>query len=303
MSTITLIAPKPENLTKNQRRFLDALVARLKSAGMRVAAEAPASAGIDLRLDATRGSDGVVVLAFEQWEAHRTSRQSTREVILPSEFAHIGCVLACAARRPLLVLRERSIASRGALRNGYVVSNINLPRSLDEAWLSSAEFRGEFDAWAKQVSEQQDVFLGYSSQAADVGERLKVFLADKVGVRVFDWHAFRPGDAIWDSIRRAERLTKCGVFLFMEDDAIVARAGQELAPRDNVVYEAGYFAGAKGLSQTLIVREERAKIPTDLGGVIYLQLGGRRSLRSIERSLKEAVTRMVVAKPAARANT
>jgi predicted nucleotide-binding protein len=38
-------------------------------------------------------------------------------------------------------------------------------------------------------------------------------------------------------------------------------------PRDNVLFEAGYFIQAKGKDRVLIVREAGAKMPADLGGM------------------------------------
>ena len=108
------------------------------------------------------------------------------------------------------------------------------------------------------------------------------------------WHEeFDPGDAIWESIERAERLTKCGLFLFMADDELAAGGEQAFAPRDNVVYEAGYFAGAKGRKNSLVVRENGAKVPTDLGGILYLPLDDRKDVSPIEAKLREHLERML----------
>ena len=57
------------------------------------------------------------------------------------------------------------------------------------------------------------------------------------------------------------------------------------APRDNVVFEAGYFIGVKGKRNVLIVRESGSKMPADLGGDIYASLRDRASIASIERTL------------------
>ena len=99
---------------------------------------------------------------------------------------------------------------------------------------------------------------------------------------------------IWDSIERAERLTDGGIFLFMSDDSIsVGDGAKRFAPRDNVVYEAGYFAGAKGRSRTLIIREEGVKLPTDLDGILCLQIKGRRSISAIETKLMQHIERIL----------
>jgi predicted nucleotide-binding protein len=63
------------------------------------------------------------------------------------------------------------------------------------------------------------------------------------------------------------------------------------APRDNVVFEAGYFAAAKGRDRVLIIREYGAKMPADLGGNIYLSLPDRNDTRLIESSIRDFVNR------------
>jgi predicted nucleotide-binding protein len=56
-------------------------------------------------------------------------------------------------------------------------------------------------------------------------------------------------------------------------------------PRDNVVFEAGYFIGLKGKHNVLIVREAGSKMPADLGGDIYASLPDKADIRPIERTL------------------
>ena len=57
-------------------------------------------------------------------------------------------------------------------------------------------------------------------------------------------------------------------------------------PRDNVVFEAGYFIGLKGKRNVLIVREAGSKMPADLGGDIYASLTDRTDIAPIERTLE-----------------
>jgi predicted nucleotide-binding protein len=76
------------------------------------------------------------------------------------------------------------------------------------------------------------------------------------------------------------------VFLFMADDKVTSIRKQQLAPRDNVVYEAGYFASAKGRPYTTIIREKGAKVPSDLGGILLLELENRSDLSPIANKLR-----------------
>ena len=58
-----------------------------------------------------------------------------------------------------------------------------------------------------------------------------------------------------------------------------------------MVFEAGYFAAAKGRDRVLIIREEGAKMPADLGGNIYLSLAVRDDIRPIESAIRDFVER------------
>jgi hypothetical protein len=290
---VWLECARTENLTDLQRRFRDALVEHLDRSGLSVVRDWASTATVKQRLEYVRACHGVIVIAFSQWDARRLSRDKSKNAVFPSEFAHIGIALAVAAKRPLLVFREKEVEERGALRPGYVHPVISLPRSLDTDWLKSEKCERDLRAWRQQVQSARHVFLGYSSQAAAVGEKVHKYLTEKLKLRVFDWHEFRPGDAIWESIERAEQLTECGVFLFMADDALTSGRKRQVAPRDNVVYEAGYFAGAKGRSRSLIIREEGAKVPSDLGGILYLSLDNRKNIAAIETPLREHLERML----------
>ena len=78
------------------------------------------------------------------------------------------------------------------------------------------------------------------------------------------------------------------LFLFTKDDKL--DNGSELAaPRDNVVFEAGFFAHAKGRQRVLIIRETGAKMPADLGGNIYATLSDRSNIGPLESRLRRFI--------------
>jgi predicted nucleotide-binding protein len=57
-------------------------------------------------------------------------------------------------------------------------------------------------------------------------------------------------------------------------------------PRDNVVFEAGYFINAEGKDRVLIVREASAKLPADLGGDIYASLKTKTNIHPIKATVR-----------------
>jgi hypothetical protein len=290
---ISLQSPRPENLNERQSAFLQGVIALLDGHGFQVAPDSRRNADIEERIGKIRGCQGLLVFAAEQWEARRVTRDTKRTAIFPSEFSHIAMVAAVAESRPALVLKEGSVAQRGALREGYVKSVVTLPEGYDIEWLKSREFMLEFDSWAAKVKGHYHVFIGYSTEAQRIGRQLNEFVSGELGLRVYDWHDFAPGDTIWDSIARAERLASCGIFLFMADDFMTAKGAEYRAPRDNIIFEAGFFAGAKGRSRMLIIREGDVKIPSDLDGVIYLSIARKTGILPIRAKLRELIEGMV----------
>jgi len=100
---------------------------------------------------------------------------------------------------------------------------------------------------------------------------------------------FRPGGSILGELENARAMCSCGIFLFSEDDPLEGSPGIA-APRDNVVFEAGYFVNAKGPERCLIIRHGEAKMPADLGGAIYVHLKTS-DVSSIEGQLADLLRR------------
>ena len=292
--TITLSSPLTENMSKVQRIFFNALTDKLTGRGLSIAPDSSPIDSLETRFRQVRGSQGVLIFACCQWEAERLYRDQKGTVLTPTEFCHIQSTMAIAARKPLLVLREKALAERGVLRTGHIPNVVKLPNGLSPEWLDGPDFQSVFNRWVGEVECFRHVFLGYSSRATDTANKLYKFLTESMKLRVFDWHEFRAGDTpIWASIERAERSTGCGLFLFMADDQFTSETGDRFAPRDNVVYEAGYFAGAKGHKDSLVIREEGAKVPSDLGGLLYLTLRDRNDISPLESPLREYLSRML----------
>jgi predicted nucleotide-binding protein len=100
-----------------------------------------------------------------------------------------------------------------------------------------------------------------------------------------DWQTdFISGRSILAQIEEAASRCNAGIFLFTKDDDLVDKGQPDVsAPRDNVVFEAGYFIGLKGKRNVLIVREKGSKMPADLGGDIYALLPDKVDIGPIER--------------------
>ena len=214
--TVLLQCAKFQNLNSTQRRFFEAVAKEITEIGLDLAPPLNPSADLNQRFEQLSQSQGLLAIAFAQWEGERVTREQSNPCVFTSEFVHISVALAMAARCPVLLLREKSLAERGVLRRGYVRQSLDMPKSLDIGWLESRDFQNEFKEWVRKVKEYKDVFLGYSSNAREIAAKIREFLTTKVGVSVFDWYEPKAGEAIWELVSRAEQYTRCGVFCSWE---------------------------------------------------------------------------------------
>jgi hypothetical protein len=218
-----------------------------------------------------------------RWRFQDTQGQP---VLLPTEFNHYEGALARTLGLPTLVLVQRDVQRRVVFDMGFGGFVGAFSADADVEWLHSEEFRVPFNYWLDLLHDRKDVFFGYSSASDATAMAIKRYLLS-VGARVLDWQTdFIPGRTILDQIEQAAARSVGGIFLFTKDDDMVDRGQAEVAvPRDNVVFEAGYFIGLKGKRNVLLIREAGAKMPADLGGDIYASLADRASITPIERTL------------------
>jgi len=188
---------------------------------------------------------------------------------------------------PLLILSEEGIADRGIFYNGGGFIYTSIPPTADNNWFDNDEyFIGRFNTWKRAVNNRYQVFLGYSGEAKDVANSIVAFLTGRLNLRVKEYRAnFVQGGSILEEIENAVNTCQCGIFLFTASDKLENNEFQA-SPRDNVVFEAGYFMRAKGKERILIIREEGTKMPADIGGNIYLPLKDRNDISTITADIQ-----------------
>jgi CAP12/Pycsar effector protein, TIR domain len=233
--------------------------------------------------DIARRCVGAALLGMPRWTF---TDADGRPALLPTEFNHYEGALARTLGLPTLVLVQKDVRRRVVFDmsfGGYVGE---FAADVDLGWLHTDDFRVPFHYWKHLLDERRDVFLGYSSTSEATAAAIKRYL-QSIGAKVLDWQTdFIPGRTILDQIEQAAAKSVGGIFLFTRDDDLVDHGQPETAvPRDNVVFEAGYFIGCKGKRNVLIIRESGSKMPADLGGDIYASLADRGSIGPIERTL------------------
>jgi hypothetical protein len=271
--------PADNHLNENQREIVASVYRLIQDAGLEpqrfFVSGLPASMGWNFQTvdEVVRRCVGCVILAFPRW----TFDYNGGRTLLATEYSHYeGAVV------------QQGIADRGIVWTGGGKPILFVPPEVDGEWLKGETFRHRFTLWLDQIRERRDVFLGYCSKARDTANAINLFLT-KLGVTVLDWADFSAGGNILDEIERAVAICSAGVFLFTQDDTLEEAIGDRATPRNNVVFEAGYFTQAKGRERVLVIRENGTKMPADIGGNIYLPLPDRKSIASIETQLRSFI--------------
>jgi hypothetical protein len=224
---------------------------------------------------------GAVLIGLPFWN----TTLDGRDICLPSDYCPYEGAVAHTLGLPILAIAI-GIEPRGIFDEHAPVHSISGPVQEDLSWLESPAFRAPFERWSNEVQERRDVFLGYCSESRTTAAQIQDQM-HQLGASVLNWEIdFLAGGSILSEIENARTRCSCGIFLFSEDDPLEGAEGG-VAPRDNVVFEAGYFMSAKGPERCLIVRRGKAKMPADVDGTIYLHLEQDADVSSIVPRLKK----------------
>src|SRR5687768_10855353 len=92
--------------------------------------------------------------------------------------------------------------------------------------------------------------------------------------------AFLPGTNTLNGLIQLSRDVHAAILVFAEDDKVWYRTSEQFQARDNVLLEYGLFAGILGPERTLICRKGKPKTPSDLEGIIHIDISGIESARA-----------------------
>jgi hypothetical protein len=287
---IYISAPDDVNLAPDHVQLKEAILEAVKSQGFELQifhkAGIPAHQGWNFsNADSLMSRcHGAVILALPKW--HEARLLNGTSASLPSEYNHFEGGLAVAHDVSLLIVAHPAERISGITDTAGGKHIYFWPSGQGGDWANSEHFRTYLSDWAEIVRARRKIFLGYCSSAKTTADALMHFLQRTFNTTVVNYMTdFRPGQTILEEIEAADKQCTVGIFLFTKDDQL---AGIEAyaAPRDNVIFEAGYFTRSKGKDHVLIIREEGAKMPADWGGVIYVPLKDRTDISPIESRIR-----------------
>lgn len=120
------------------------------------------------------------------------------------------------------------------------------------------------------MTDRPHIFVGSATETEELAEKiakaLKKALKGRVDIALWR-QVFRLGVVTLSALQREAAKCDFAVFVWGISDLTVSRRQRSRAPRDNVVYEAGLFAGALGAQRVFVVHANNTKIPSDYNGV------------------------------------
>jgi hypothetical protein len=276
-----------DNLNQDQRAIKRAILHAIEEEGFEPLKLESHSWGFDRANQDMSRCQGAVILAFARWPIDPLKS-------LTSDYNHFDGALAFSHKVPLLAVADNNVRREGVLLDGQGYFDGHgpfvyfWPDKEGPEWINSEYFQYYFKGWCDLVKSRPDVFLGYCSKARNTAIDIARYLERDLKLIVYEYSMdFRPGGSILERIEEASRDCTYGVFLFTKDDEQLEGGESHAAPRDNVIFEAGYFMHAKGKERVLVIREEGAKMPADLGGNIYIPLQDRNNISGIHTQLRQ----------------
>jgi Predicted nucleotide-binding protein containing TIR-like domain len=233
----------------------------------------------DEALSIARQCSAGIIIGLPRW----TFNVNKKQISFASDFCQYEAALFKALNLPVLIVSQNDIEQRVVFNYNYGQTIQHFTASDDALWLKSINFLSVFDYFKTELFKRRDIFLGYCSSSAATAQKIKEYLLTKK-VSIKDWQTdFAPGQTILQQISVAEKTCSGGIFLFTKDDQVFdSKNSKKAVPRDNVVFEAGFFMNAKPANRVLIVLEKGAKMPADLGGNIYASLDKKLNITPVK---------------------
>lgn len=283
---------KDEILNKRQLNFKNSVIDRIKKEGFipEIFSISGSARSLSWSFDNVeqimKTCCGSIIIAFPRWTF---SGKDDELFKMPSEYSHYEGAISLKSKLPTMIIAEKSTLRRGIADQGGGKPITFLKENTEDAYFDDPVFIRDFAFWLEDVRNRYDVFLGYCSKSKATANQIQLFLQDDLKVTVLDWaKGFKISENILDQIEKASLNCSSGIFLFTKDDTIEG-SENNAAPRDNVIFETGYFTNSKGKDRVLIIVEKGTKIPADIGGQIYVSLEDKNNLSTIETQIRSFI--------------
>jgi len=132
----------------------------------------------------------------------------------------------------------------------------------------------ERNALVSPRKQRPALFLGSSAEALVIAREIQAGLRyDAVDVAVWTDEVFGPSHFAIEDLESQLAIADFAALVLSPDDKVDSRGNVMDAPRDNVVFELGFFMGALGHRRSFIIKPRGVplKIPSDLLGLTSIE--------------------------------
>lgn len=194
------------------------------------------------------------------------------------------------AAEPLAALQ---IAHDDLIRIGH--DNPEVWRLLAVELTRKLEQRNQFIDTSNKIPR---IFMISSSEAVEVAEEIRLGLIKTKVADVVLWsddEIFPPGNYPIEDLRQQVALADFGIAIAQPDDIRRSRHKQTAVPRDNVIYEVGFFTSVLGRDRTLLLvpADEDVELPSDFKGLTPLKYSSPNDRVPISTVLAPTVRQIV----------
>ncbi len=199
-----------------------------------------------------------------------------REVAVRWTGQHIGEMAVVDTGQP----RSATAVAKGEV----VVARVSASAFIDLAdvnpqlWRNIARVLAERlrqrNRFVSPVNPRPVLFVGCSTESLSVAQAIQSALEhDPILVNVWTDGIFEASRFPIESLERELPGVDFAALVLSPDDKVISRDATTDAPRDNIVFELGFFMGALGRSNTFLVCPDgvNIKIPTDLEGLTTIR--------------------------------
>ena len=140
------------------------------------------------------------------------------------------------------------------------------------------------------------VFFICSAEALAVARALRVGLEYDAEVTIWgDERIFAPGAYPIEALEEQVNLSDFGVALVQPDDLVLSRDRKSMTPRDNVIFELGFFMSRLGRHRTflLVPRDENVKLPSDFKGLTPITYNATRVEKELPKALGPTIDKII----------
>ncbi len=152
------------------------------------------------------------------------------------------------------------------------------------------------NALINRVNLKPRVFIICSKEALPIAKCLQLGLEyDNCDVLLWsDEEIFEPGQYPLESLEAEVAKADFGIVLAEPDDLRRSRHKQHHVPRDNVIFELGFFMSRLGRARTLLLipRNKDVELPSDFKGLTPIPYTAEGVATQLSRSLAPTVTRI-----------